>query len=195
MRKLVIAFMALILAACGSASSAGPATSNPPLKKEPPKAEPRKPPVEQEGLTIKFNALGFSLTLPNDQWGGKAERGQDGNLYLLFMKRDSKMLMVLAPLDAPGIDAKGIADSQRANFSKDPANTVGPLEQESGGRWRWALESKADDGTVSKGRMSAQPIPGTPDRYLLAFVMAPSDEYDAIEGEAIAFLDSLKPLP
>lgn len=197
MTRTVAMLLAVTLAACGSASSAGPKTSNPPLKPDKEaKAPAKKPAVEVDGLNVKFNIFGFSLTLPNEKWGGKAEQAGDGNIYIIFQRKDSAMLLLMLPVGIPGQTTKAIAESQLAVFSADAANTVGPLEEESGGRWRFTLESKATDGTVSKGRMSVQPLPGgKPDRYLLAMIMAPSAEYDQLSGEAMSLLDSLKALP
>lgn len=198
MTRIIAMLLAVTLAACGSASQAGPKTSNPPLKADPaPKPDPAaKPPVEEDGLLIKFNIFGFSLTLSNDQWAGKGQKGADGNLYILFSRKDAKLMLLMLPVGIPGTDAKSIAEDQQKTFAGDATNTVSPVEQEANGRWRFTLVSKADDGTIGKGRMSVQPLPGgKPDRYLFALVMAPEAEYDKLIGEAMSLLDSLKALP
>lgn len=195
MTRTLAMLMAITLAACGSASTAGHKTSNPPLKTAPPKADPAaKPPVEVDGLTIKFNALGFSLTFPNAEWGGEAKPGADGQVYLVFERTGSNLRVVMAPLVVAGTDPKALIGSYQTAFMGDPSYTVGPLEEETGDRWRFTLEGKANDGTPFRGRMSAQPITGRPDNYLLAVAMAPGTEYDKYLAEVKSILDSLKAL-
>jgi len=199
MTKTVAILLAVTLAACGSASQAGPKTSNPPLdpaktaKKAPDPA--KRPAVEVEGLTVKFNALGFKITLPSDAWSGKALPQQDGSMQLLFLRQDLPIMMFLQPVTSEDMDLKGVAEAVHKDAEGSlPAGSVGPLTREANGRWSFTAEAAKQDGTKIKGYLAVQEIGSGKKRYLISNTLMPADAYDANIAEPVSILDSVAPL-
>jgi len=198
MTRIVATLTVLALAACGSASKAGPKTSNPPLtpdttaKKTPDPAE--KPAVEQDGLTLKFNQLAFRLTLTPAPWKGNLAREQDGSTRIVLLRPDAEAVLVLIPIHAPGESAKAIADDQHAKASKEPHITTAPVAAEARGRHAFTGD-RTDDGVASRTYLAVSPHPSIADAYIVAVAQMKVDAADAFLAEVRAVLDSIAPHP
>ena len=199
MMRILAVLLAFTLAACGSAAASGPKTSNPPLKqdqkiaKTPDTAE--KPAVEQDGATLKFNALGFKLTLPGNGWQGKPLPQDAGSMQFMLFLPHVPVAVFLRPVSSDDLDLKAIAEALHKYIAGSlPAGATGALAQEPSGRWSFTSEESKDDGTKIKVYQGVQEIGSGQKRYLLYAVIAPADAYDANIAGPMSMLDSVAPL-
>lgn len=197
MTRTVAMLLALTLAACGSASSAGPKTSNPPLKPAP-KPEPSPDPsgkdlVEQDGMTLKFKLLGFKLTMTPSPWKGNVAQQDDGSLLITFKRDDLGAMVVIFPLSAKGASAKAIAEKEHASVSNEPNLTLTPVVDDGKGRWAFTGD-RAVDGKDYRTYLTVAPHPSVADGYLLVVAHSSKDASDAFLKEVRTILDSLAPL-
>ncbi len=197
MTRLVATLLTLTLAACGSASSAGPKTSNPPLKAEPPKPAPdpaEKPPIEQDGLTLKLNHLAVRITLTPAPWKGGSSVDDKGTAHLILLRPDLEGAMDLHGAIVPGASAKDIADGQRALMAKDPDfSSVSATLDEGHGRYAVEIEM-TKDGKTSRGYLAILKHPVIPDAYLVANAFVPAANAGAFLKDIRAVLDTVAPL-
>lgn len=195
MSRILAVLMALTSAACGSASTAGPKTTNPPLKKAPPKAaDPaEKPEVEQDGLTLKFNKLAFRMTMTPAGWKGGIQRDDDGSAHIMLLRPDLEGVLVLIPIAAKGETAKSIAENQRQLASQDASYAVAAVVDEGKGRHAFTIDRMAD-GKPARTYLGVVPHPVVPDAFLVAVAHAPTSNADAFLKDVRAVLDSIAPL-
>jgi hypothetical protein len=196
MTRILALLAALTLAACGSASTAGPKISNPPLKKEPPtaKADPaEKPAMEQDGMDLKFNPLGFKVTMTPSPWKAAVAREDGGSLRIVLLRPDIEAVLVLIPVHAPGESAKSIAENQQAMAGKEPGVAAGAVAAENGGRYAFTAE-RTDGQDVTRAYLGVLPHPSIPDAYVVGVAQAKAPVADAFLAEVRAVLDSAAPL-
>jgi hypothetical protein len=199
MTRILALLLTLTVAACGSASTAGPKTTNPPLKKDPPKADPKadadeKPPMEVEGRTLKLNQLACRITLSDIRW--KAAVGLDGKgvAHLSLTSPDLEGEMDMHGQLIPGVSAQKIAEAQQAMMAKEPdlKNVSAPLDE---GKGRWAVTVELTiDGNARRGYLAVIAHPVIPDAYLIAMGIVAPAKADEFLKELRATLDTLAPL-
>lgn len=199
MTRTVAMLLAVTLAACGSASPAGPKTSNPPMKPEPPKAKPadpaEKPAMEVEGRTLKLNQLDIRITLSGGAaWKAGAGVDAEGTAHLALHCPDWEAQMDMYGTIVSGASAKKVAGMLQAMLAKsaDLSNVTAPSD-EGHGRWAMTLDF-ADDGKAMRGYAAIIPHPSKPDVYLHASAFAPASNADAFLKELRATLDTVAKL-
>jgi hypothetical protein len=197
MTKTVAMLLALILAACGSASQAGPKTSNPPLK---PKAEPKPDPAETkpmeiEGRTLKLNQMQIRITLSDGAaWKAGAGLDAEGTAHLALKCPDWEAQMDMYGTGVPDADAQKVAGILQTMMASDAnLSNVSVPADEGHGRWAMALDFTAD-GKAMRGYAAVMPHPSKPDVYLLVSAFAPAATADAFLKEVRATLDTVAPL-
>ena len=195
MTKILALLMVITLAACGSASTAGPKTSNPPLKKEPPKAKPAPggDEVEVEGFTLKIKSLEFQITMTTAPWQGKSARSNDGQLQVILERPDLEGMLFLGAIRAQ-TDAKGIVEAHQAALTQKGLANVSAVEAENGGRYAFTADA-TEDGKTSRVYVSAIPHPKASGAYVLAMAFVPVANADAFLKDVRASLDTIAPLP
>lgn len=196
MTRTVALLLAVMLAACGSASQAGPKTSNPPLKPkaEPPaKTDPGEDLVVQEGLTLKFPKLAFKMTMTKAPWKGNITQDKDGSIQIAFEREDLESILLLMPIAGPGVNAQMIAENQHQLASKDATLTSSAVVAETGGRWAFTID-RTVDGVGHRTYLAVLPHPSIPDAYLVAVGEGKAATSDAFLKEVRAVLDTVAPL-
>lgn len=199
MQKLLATTLILLMAACGSASQTGPKTTNPPLTagQRPKAAKPdtptrEKPPLERDGLTLKFNHLAFQITMTPAAWKGHYEEGKDGT-RIAFERADVSSVFLLIPIAAPNSSAKAIADDQHDKAVQNPDLTVGAVAAEPGGRYAFVID-RIDDGVPHRTYLAVSPHPSLPDAYIVGVAEGTTSTSDAFLKEVRMVLDSIKAL-
>ncbi len=195
MTRTVAMLLAVMLAACGSASQAGPKTSNPPPKKAPPaaKAEPSDDLVVQEGMTLKFPKLAFKMTMTKAPWKGNVSQDKDGSIQIAFEREDLSSVLLLMPIAAPGVNAQAIADNQHQLAGKDASLTSSAVAAESGGRYAFTID-RTVDGVPHRTYLAVLPHPSVPDAYLVAVGEGLTSTSDAFLTDVRAVLATGAPL-
>jgi len=197
MTRTVAMLLALTVAACGSASQAGPKTSNPPLK---PKAEPKpdpaeKPPMEIEGRTLKLNQLEIRITLSDGAaWRARANLDAEGTAHLTLLGPDLEAQMDMYGTAVPDADAQKVAGILQTMMASDAnlSNVTLPTD-EGHGRWAMTLDFTAD-GKAMRGYAAVMAHPSRPGVYLLVSAFVPASNADAFLKELRATLDTVAPL-
>src|SRR5688572_13709002 len=146
MSRILATLMALTLAACGSASPAGPKTSNPPMKPEPKPDPAEKQPMEIEGRTLKLNQMEIRVTLSGGAaWKAGAGLDAEGTAHLALNCPDWEAQMDMYGTAVPDADAQKVAGILQAMLAKnaDLSNVTAPVD-EGHGRWAMTLDFAAD---------------------------------------------------
>ena len=199
MTRTVAMLLALTVAACGSASQAGPKTSNPPMKPEPPKAKPadpaEKPPMEAEGRTLKLNQMEIRVTLSGGAaWKAGAGLDAEGTAHLALRCEDWEAQMDMYGTVVPDADAKKVAGILQTMMANDAnLSNVSVPADEGHGRWALTLDFTAN-GKAMRGYAAVMAHPSKPDVYLLASAFAPAANADAFLKELRATLDTVAKL-
>lgn len=201
MQKILATTLILLMAACGSASQTGPKTSNPPLtagqrpkapKPDAPKDEP--PPIEQDGLTLKFNHLGFKITMTPSAWKGHYSEDPKEGARIAFDRDDLTSVLLIIPVVAKDTDAKAIADDQHDKAAKDATLTVSAVSVESGGRYVFTID-RVQDGVPHRTYLAVTAHPSISDAYIIGVAEGTTSTSDAFLKEVRAVLDSIASLP
>jgi hypothetical protein len=178
MQRFLATTLILTMAACGSATQTGPKTTNPPLTADQRAAHdpnPKKPPVEVVGLTLKVHALSFQMTMTPDAWSGKIDPQENGSSRLVFLRKDPHGIMVIIPIVAEKESAQSIAESQLKN-SQTQGHAVSALTAENKGRYAFTAESPATDPEPVTNYLGVMPHPTIKDAYLVIIgTCAPKD--------------------
>lgn len=196
MRTLAV-LCALTLAACGSASKAGPKTTNPPLAKPDPATQPA-PPAEDEdvvvdGFTLKIKKLGFQITMTESPWEGKTDRSS-GSIRIVLARPDLGALLLLIPIKADGMTAQSIAEDQQTKAAQQPdLSAVTPVAAESNGRYAFTGD-RTEDGKTSRTYLAVLPHPTIAGAFIVAVGQMPADKADAFLKDVRASLDTVAPL-
>ena len=199
MTRTVAMLLALTVAACGSASQAGPKTSNPPMKPEPkpdPKPDPaEKAPMEIEGRTLKLNQMEIRVTLSGGAaWKAGAGLDAEGTAHLALRCEDWEAQMDMYGTLVPDADAKKVAGILQTMMANDAnLSNVSVPSDEGHGRWALTLDFTAN-GKAMRGYAAVMAHPSKPDVYLLASAFAPAANADAFLKELRATLDTVAKL-
>jgi|GEM_PF-2254970 len=199
MTRTVAMLLALTLAACGSASQAGPKTSNPPMKPEPkpdPKPDPaEKAPMEIEGRTLKLNQMEIRVTLSGGaSWKAGAGLDAEGTAHLALRCEDWEAQMDMYGTLVPDADAKKVAGILQTMMANDAnLSNVSVPSDEGHGRWALTLDFTAN-GKAMRGYAAVMAHPSKPDVYLLTSAFAPAANADAFLKELRATLDTVAKL-
>lgn len=197
MTKIVAMLVALTLAACGSASTAGPKTSNPPLKKEPPKADPAPPAqdeVEVDGFTLKIKPLEFRITMTTAPWQGKPHRADDGQLRIILERPDLEGMLFLGAIRAENASSQAVVETHHAALAQNQSvSNLSAVTAENGGRYAFTADG-TEDGKVTRVYVAASPHPTTPGAYVLSMGFVPAANADAFLKDVRASLDTIAPL-
>jgi len=200
MTRTVAMLLALTLAACGSASQAGPKTSNPPLKTAAPKPDPKPDPAETkpmdvEGRTLKLNQMEIRITLSQGaSWKAGAGLDGEGVAHVELKCPDWEAQMDMYGAGVPDADAKKVAGILQTMMASDANLTnVSPPTDEGHGRWAMTVDYTLD-GKAMRGYAAVMAHPSKPDVYLLASAFAPAADADAFLKELRATLDTVAPL-
>src|SRR5690348_10691533 len=160
MTRTVAMLLALTVAACGSASKAGPKTTNPPLKTAEPKPEPKPDPaedVEVDGFTLKIKKLDFKITMTTAPWQGKSHTSDDGQFQVILERPDLGGMMFLGAMRAKDTSAQKIVDSYRADLSQKPElSNFTAVTAENAGRYAFTADGM-EDGKASRVYIAASP--------------------------------------
>ncbi len=205
MQKFLALLVTACLCACGSASTATHHTTNPPrpdpaanpaapTPAEPTAAAPKKPAVEVDGETLRFNAQGLTLTFPKPGWTGKIV-GNAQMFALEFSHASPDAVLRMRSLTQSGTNAKSLVEGAQAQSKTNPEQQPGSVSELKPGRWSFSFDFKASDGSAARGRFTAEPLLDRPDEYVLSLVLTDAASLDALAAEIDATLDSLKPLP
>jgi len=195
MRTLAVLF-AVTLAACGSASSAGPKTSNPPLKPDP--ATQPAPPAEDEdvavdGFNLKVKKLGFQITLTTAPWEGKTDR-ENGGFRIVLSRPDLGGMLLLIPVREENGTAQAMAEALRTKASQQPDLTsVTPVAAEGKGRYAFTGD-RVLDGKPMRSYLGIHPHPTLPGAFIFAIAHVPADKADAFLKDVRTSLDTIAPL-
>jgi len=195
MQKILATLAIMILAACGSAAQTGPKTSNPPLAKEPaPKTDDaQKPPMERDGLTLKFTHLAFQITMTPSPWKGNYTEDPNNGAQIAFERDDLSSVLLIMPVAAKNLSAQGLADDQHQKAMKDASLTVGAVTAENGGRYAFTIDRMAD-GVAHRTYLAVTPHPSLPDAYIVGVAEGTTSTSDAFLKEVRTVLDSISPI-
>jgi hypothetical protein len=189
MWKLLALLATVCLAACGSASTAAPKTTNPPVVAEPP-----APPAD-ESWRLTFDQLGVQVTIPNHRWIAQEHVGDDGNKYVKMDLEGTSLSVFMKPyLNPNGTPLKMLAEQDRRQFVGDSSMTVSEVEDDGDGRWAFIVDAQGGDGTL-RGKMYIVPSQVRSDGYFSMAVIGLVSDYDQHVEEAHGIIKSLKPLP
>lgn len=200
MSRILAALLSVTLAACAASPKAVHKTTNPPLTTEQvtentPPGPAAKEPVELEGLTLKFNTLGFRVTLPGDDWNGRPIPQPDGSVLIGFVRPGSPGMVLLKPVTSDALDLKALAEAARQSIEASmPKSVFSPVSKEPNGRWSFTYEVVGEDGAALKGYFAVIEVDRGQKRFLLTTIIMPADIYDAGIVEAKSLLDSVAPL-
>lgn len=199
MRAWFVMLVAAIVAACGSSSKTAAKAPEPPAAAAPapapePEAPAAKPHVEQDGNTLKFNILGFQLTMSDAEWKGQLAREENGSVRVVLFRPELEALLVIIPVRAQGESAKSIAESQHGAATKEPGLAVSPVADEGKGRYAFTAD-RMIDGEQARTYLAVSPHPSFPGAYLIAVGQVAVDKADAFLAEVRTALDSLAALP
>lgn len=199
MSRTLALLVSVTLSACATPAVVHK-TTNPPLTTEQvtentPPDQVSKEPVEIEGLTLKFNTLGFRITLPSDAWHGSPLPQSDGSIVISFARVSGSILILIKPITSDEYDLKGLAeDTHQGIDASMPRGNVSSLVKEPSGHWSFSYEAAGDDGAMLKGYLAIIEVGSGQKRFLLTTAIMPAASYDADIAESKQLLDSIAPL-
>lgn len=200
MARNLAMLLCLTLAACAAAPKSVHKVTNPPLTSEQvaentPSGPAAKEPVELEGLTIKFNTLGFRVTLPSDAWNGRPMPQSDDSIQLVFLRQGAPGMVFIRLITSELLNQKALAEQARQLFEKStPQGNFSTLSEEPNGRWFFVYDFVGSNGIKLKGYFTVIEIRNGQRRFLLTTAIMPAEFYDSGIVEAKQLLDSIAPL-
>ncbi len=194
MHKIFLFLVASCLIACGTASTAAPKTTNPPIVAP---ADPAPAPPDADGpLVLKFGELGCSMTLPSHRWKPQMIQSDDGSSFMKIDLDETSVSLFLQPYANPmGATLKDVIDVDRLKFAGQAGQTVSDVRDDGGGRWAFTVDVLGPDNKTIKGLMYTVPVPNRTDVYLSMAVIGLTDEVSAHASETHGIIESLTPLP
>lgn len=191
---LTVSFLAL--AACGSATTAAPKTTNPaPVEAvAEPKAEAPKFIHDPASGRIAFPQLGFRMTLTTGvPWRGSVEEDDEGRQRILLVREDVPARGVMLVAKAEGQTAAITAYQQREAAKEIEGATLSALLDDSDGRWSFYAD-RTEGAAPFRTHMIVMPHPSLRDGLLIVLFGLPQAESDAFMPQLRHLLSTVAPL-
>jgi hypothetical protein len=193
---------------CGGSQAAAPktkvTTTNPPVRQPDPEEKPEAKAdafvLGEEGSTITAFTWALKFDRPGADWGwivNSAPDSKGGEYHLVLARPDVKAVIVVTLYNLGEASTEEFAKARHAETMqyKDKLISVGPLETEAGGK-RFAYTVMGGDPKAPlKTRVILRRVAGDDDPRALHILAQASDSaFPLVEGEIMAFVDSIQPL-
>ncbi len=199
MLKIIVAFAVLSMAACGSASQAGPkpAAPAPTVQQQPPSPEAVQGPVDLSGKLLMISGeglAGFRMRLTPSPWRGQFSPPQPNGVRMLLLERtDLHALLAIMPYADDGTDARRLAVQARTALIAEGAIDITEIESEPFGRYAFMADGMAN-GQPARVYIAIVPHPTSGGIYLIFKAISSTAVSDEFLKDVRSIADSIGPL-